>query len=365
MDIEDLLADESFINYCKRTSQADIARWESYLLANPDHRVYIENARARFVSLFNAMAIADRDEQEVLIKNKLIATEPAPVVQMRGYDEKKSWNLSALLLKFTATAAVMLLVAYLITSRNGNSSKESLKVFVSIYGERKNFQLPDGSVVILNAGSKMKINDNYGISSRDIYLEGEAYFDVKHNKGLPFIVHTPAMDVKAVGTAFNVKAYPGEKMTETSLVRGLVEVTLKKGKNRKVLLHPNEKVQWNLQIAETGSDEMSMGKMNKTGNSGQGLLQNLTKTDGDDIKEIAWIENKLVFADESFDDIAILLERWYGVKIEFADDVIRHYRFTGIFEKEKIDAVLSFLKESKNFNYKIITGDTMTVKLFR
>lgn len=365
MDIEDLLADESFINYCKRTSQTDIDRWESYLLANPDQRIYIENAKAGFVSLFNAMAIADRDEQEALMRNKLITTELAPVVQMRGYNEKESWKLSSLLLKFTAAAAVILIVAYLITSQNGNSSKESPKVFVSIYGERKNFQLPDGSVVILNAGSKMKINDNYGISSRDIYLEGEAFFDVKHNKDLPFIVHTPAMDVKAVGTAFNVKAYPGEKMTETSLVRGLVEVTLKKEKNRKVLLHPNEKVQWNLQVAETGSDEISTGKMNKTVNPGQGLLQNLTRTDGDDIKEIAWIENKLVFADESFDDIAVLLERWYGVKIEFADDEIRHYRFTGNFEKEKIDAVLSFLKESKNFNYEIIAGDTLTVKLFR
>lgn len=366
MDIEDLLVDESFINYCKGTSQTDIARWESYLRANPDHRIHIENAKAKFVSLFNAMAIADRDEQEVLLKKRLLTTEPAPVVQIWGSDERKNRKWGSLLVKLISAAAVVVIVTYFITVRSGGaSSKENPKVFVSVYGERKNFQLPDGSVVILNAGSKMKITDSYGVSARDIYLEGEAFFDVKHNKGLPFIVHTPAMDVKAVGTAFNVKAYPGEKMTETSLVRGLVEVTLKEEKNRTILLHPNEKVQWNLQVAETDPDGATKAHLHKMGNSGQSLLQHLTKTPGDDIKEIAWIENKLVFADESFDDIAVLLERWYGVKIEFADDVIRHYRFTGIFEKEKIDTVLSFLKESKNFNYELITGDTLTVKLFR
>ncbi|GAC1442104.1 MAG: hypothetical protein NVSMB63_10180 [Sediminibacterium sp.] len=365
MDIEDLLADESFINYCKGTSPAAIARWESYLRAHPDRAVHIENARAEFISLFNAMAMADRDEQEILLNSKLNMTDPAPVVQMQGYDEKRPRIFFSLLLKLTAAAAVVIIAGYFIISHRGNFSRESLKVFVSAYGERKNFQLPDGSVVVLNAGSKMKINDSYGISSRDIYLEGEAFFDVKHNSDLPFIVHTPAMDVKAVGTAFNVKAYPGEKMTETSLVRGLVEVTLKKEKNRKVLLHPNEKVQWKLQSTEAGADETATVKMDKKIASIHGLVQNLTKTDGDDIKEIAWIENKLVFADEAFDDIAILLERWYGVKIEFADEAIRHYRFTGIFEKEKIDAVLSFLKESKNFNYEIIPGNILTVRLYK
>ena len=93
------------------------------------------------------------------------------------------------------------------------------------------------------------------------------------------------------------------------------------------------------------------------------LIQSLTKTDRGDLKEIAWTENKLVFGDDSLEDIAVLLSRWYGVQIEFANDAIRHYRFTGEFEKEELVTVLGFMKESKKFNYEIIPGDPVTYRL--
>lgn len=362
MGIEDLLSDESFINYCKKNSSADIARWESFKEENFHNKELIESARVVFMELFNAMAIADMTEQETRLRNRLEFVEQAPIVQMPVYAEDKKPNKRfSVLLKLTAAAVLLLIAGYfLIDHYKVSSKKESLKSFVAANGERKNFQLPDGSIVTLNAGSKMTIDDRYGVSTRDIFLEGEAFFDVKHNKELPFIVHTPAMDIKALGTSFNVKAYPCEKLTETSLVKGLVEVTLKEGKNRKVLLHPNEKVEW---INSNGKRrEVAAKKDKKT--SIDNIVQGLTKTDAGDVKEIAWMENKLVFTDEPLEDIAISLERWYGVKIEFADDVIRNYRFTGMFEKEELSTVLSFLKESKNFNYEIIPGDTLTYKLY-
>ena len=86
--------------------------------------------------------------------------------------------------------------------------------------------------------------ESFGVFNRDVYLEGEAFFDVKHNAKLPFIVRTPAMDVKALGTAFDVKAYLNEKTTETSLIRGLLEVTLKEGSTRTMLLYPNQKIKY-------------------------------------------------------------------------------------------------------------------------
>lgn len=359
MSIEDLLSDESFINYCKKTSPGDIARWETFKEERPDHKMVIESARASFIEIFNAMAIADRDEQEARLRSRLNLVEQAPIVQMSGYEEKPPKKYFSVLLKLTAAVAAVFFTGYFIVSYKSNSPKESLKSFVAAKGERKNFQLPDGSIVTLNAGSKMTINDSYGISTRDIFLEGEAFFDVKHNKELPFIVHTPAMDVKALGTSFNVKAYPCEKLTEASLVKGLVEVTLKDEKNRKVLLHPNEKIEW-----VNSNDEAVAQKPDEKKILIDNLVQSLTKTDAGDVKEIAWMENKLVFTDEPLEDIAISLERWYGVKIEFANDAIRQYRFTGVYEKEELATVLSFLKESKNFNYEIIPGGTLTYKLY-
>lgn len=365
LDIEDLLADESFINYCKRTSQRDIAYWESYTQDHPYHATILEQARNRFLELFNVLAVADMDEQEALLKNRLAATDPALVISIQKQEHRRKTIFSPAFQLTAAMVVLALAVYYFNFISNNHTAKESVKQFATAYGERKNFQLPDGSFVVLNGGSKIKITDAYGVHARDIYLEGEAFFDVKHNKDLPFIVHTSAMDVKALGTAFNVKAYPGEKMTEASLVRGLVEVTLKDKENRKVLLHPNQKVQWQLPGETSGNKANELATADKKAVLTDKLVQGLTKTDKDEIIEIAWTENKLIFTDETFADIAVLLERWYGVKIEFADVTIMNYRFTGIFEKEGLGAVLSFLKESRHFNYEFIPGDTLTVKLYQ
>jgi ferric-dicitrate binding protein FerR (iron transport regulator) len=355
MCIEDLLSDESFINYCKKSSTEDIAFWETYLKENPESQLLIEEAKAVFIQLFNVLAISDRDEQEMQLRNKLNKIESTPIVQIPAIKEKNPKNIFTLLKISTAAAVLIAAVFFGIKYYNNGSKKESTKTFMAACGERKGFQLPDGSVVTLNGGSKIEIKESFGVSTRDIYLEGEAFFDVKHNKDLPFIVHTPAMDVEAVGTAFNVKAYPGERITETSLVRGLVEITLKDG-NRKMLLHPNEKVQWERPGSKVSGSSTAKAKKEDS-NSGM-LMEKLVTNDEGDVKEIAWKENKLIFDGDSFEDIAILLERWYGVKISIEDDAIRHYPYTVTFEKEDLITVLNYFKEmeSRGFNYEIEEG---------
>lgn len=361
MGIEDLLSDESFINYCKKTSVADIARWESQKTKSHEHKLLIESAQLAFIDMFNALATADLAEQETRLRNRLNVVEQAPVVQLAVYEEKTKTKIRSLLLKLAIAAVFIVVAGYALRSLfKKETSKDNLRAFVSAKGERKNFQLPDGSVVTLNAGSKIIIDNSYGVSTRDIYLQGEAFFDVKHDKATPFIVHTPAMDIKALGTSFNVKAYPCEKSIEASLVKGLVEITLKDEENKKVLLHPNQKIEW-----KYAGNQRRVAIMNKKSGSPEDLIQSLTKTDGGDLKEIAWTENKLVFAGDSLEEIAVLLGRWYGVNIEFGDNAIRNYRFTGEFEKEELSTVLSFLKESKNFNYEIIPGDTTLYRLYK
>lgn len=362
MDIADLLLDESFINYCKKSSTEDVVFWETYLMENPDRRVLIEYAKENFVQLFNLLAEADRDEQEMRLKTRLDQMDSVPLVQMDGLEPKKSNNILSLLLKISGVAAVLLAAVFFTINYYNTGNKKIAKTFLTVYGEKKNIQLPDGSVVILNAGSKIEINDSFGISTRDIYLEGEAFFDVKHDIKIPFIVHTAAMDVKALGTAFNVKAYLNEKTTETSLIRGLVEVMLKEGNNRVMLLYPNQKIEWKHPFAKVNFNSKIIHKgaaLNKT----DSLMKKLAVTENGDIKEIAWKENKLIFEDELFTDIAVLLERWYGAKIEFKDDTIRNYRFTGIFEKEDLTTILDFLKESRHFNYQIVSGQPLTINL--
>jgi transmembrane sensor len=87
-------------------------------------------------------------------------------------------------------------------------------------GSKTNLVLPDGTKVWLNAGSNMTYDKDYGVNIREVNLTGEAYFDVIKNPKKPFIIHTGKIDIKVLGTAFNVRCYPDEKNTETSLVRG-------------------------------------------------------------------------------------------------------------------------------------------------
>ena len=92
MDVADLLADESFINYCKRSSPEDVTFWENYIRENPDRRLLVEYANEKFIQLFNALGEADMEEQAARLKGRLDLldqAEPAPVVQMEGFEKKK------------------------------------------------------------------------------------------------------------------------------------------------------------------------------------------------------------------------------------------------------------------------------------
>lgn len=362
MDVADLLADESFINYCKQSSPEDVAFWENYMAENPGNRILVEFAREKFMELFNVLAEADMHEQEMRLKSRLEQGDSAPVVQMGVWPETKTKSSRSIIVKISAAAAVIMALALFSVNYFSSAKKTISKTFLTAYGERKNIQLPDGSVVNLNAGSKIEINESFGTGDRHVYLEGEAFFDVKHNTKLPFIVHTAAMDVKALGTAFDVKAYNNERTSETSLIRGLVEVTLKENNNQVLLLHPNEKIKWEQPAADVIVSHRSFVQQDHLDTT-DGLMKKLVATNHGDIKEIAWKENKLIFEDDALADIALLLERWYGVKIEFGDDAIRNYRFTGTFEKEDIGTVLNFLKESRQFNFTMNNEETLNIVL--
>jgi ferric-dicitrate binding protein FerR (iron transport regulator) len=225
------------------------------------------------------------------------------------------------------------------------------------YGSKTNLVLPDGSKVWLNAGSKITYDKNYGSSIRELTLVGEAYFDVVKNTSKPFIIHTSKMDIKVLGTAFDVKCYPDEKTTETSLIRGSVEITLK-DRSQKIILKPNEKITIN-----NDDVNMQLGKndpVKKAGTSSNAVhapiitLGYLTREPvNNEIIETSWINNRLIFSDERFDDIAIKMERWFGVNIQFGSEKLKKLRFTGAFENETIDQALSAMQLTTAFKFNI------------
>ncbi|MEP7319184.1 MAG: FecR domain-containing protein, partial [Panacibacter sp.] len=147
-----------------------------------------------------------------------------------------------------SSAAALLIIALSVWMLNrdktGNvATTPSLQNLVTENGSRTRTILPDGSNVWLNAGSHISFSENFTGSTREVTLDGEAYFDVVKQPQRPFIVHVSGYDIRVLGTAFNVKSYPDDKTIETTLLRGLVQVT-KHGieKQQPVFLHPNEKL---------------------------------------------------------------------------------------------------------------------------
>ncbi|WP_431217727.1 FecR family protein [Puia sp. P3] len=213
--------------------------------------------------------------------------------------------------------------------------------------------LPDGTFVTLNSATTIKYPDHFGGTTREVWLEGEAYFDVSKNPGRPFIIHADKMNIRVLGTSFNVKSYKNEAFGEATLITGSIEVTLNDRPSDRIILKPKEKliVQNNRvtrrQLAPTIPDS--------AGKSTRYALTNLTyfRNNVHTVVETSWVENKLVFSNRDFVDISGDLERWYGVHIEFMTERAKHYNFSGYFEKETLPEALDVLKMIDHFNYRI------------
>jgi len=220
---------------------------------------------------------------------------------------------------------------------------------------RKKVVLPDGTQVWLNSDSKLEYDkDMVNRRIRQVRLIGEAYFDVAHNKKHPFIIVTDKISVKVLGTAFNIKAYPKDKKTETTLIRGSIELTVNSQNAEKVILKPAEKFALIdnkvkvLNAAASAQPDVTM------------MIQNVlpVKVAGKEYtEEVSWVDNQLVFNNETFEEIAPRLERWYNIKLDIRNSEINNYHFTGVFDKEDLTEALTAMKLIKPFNFKIKDHD--------
>ena len=221
------------------------------------------------------------------------------------------------------------------------------------YGSKTNLVLPDGTKVWLNAGSNMTYDKDYGINVREVNLTGEAYFDVVKNAKKPFIIHTSKINIKVLGTAFNVRCYPDEKNTETSLVRGSLEVTIKDRKE-KFILKPNEKLIVSNKEVRPEKENIPVEKTTPAQPVDMVELSHLSVLPQDNsIVETSWVNNKLVFRSETFEEVALKMERWYAVPVVFKEEKLKAKKFTGIFENETIEQALAAMQLTTAFSYKI------------
>lgn len=252
----------------------------------------------------------------------------------------------------TGIAASLLLFGWFLfknpgTQKNGNKVLARQVNEVSTrYGSKSQVQLPDGSLVWLNAGSKITYGKEFGKKIREVTLSGEAFFDVVKDADHPFVIHASSIDIRVLGTAFNVKAYPEDEKTETSLIRGRIEVSIKSRPNDKIILSPNEKLvvdnkSMRVQQDAAENDYEPLIAVNKL------KINPVDST----VAETQWIENRLVFDNESLRELAVKMERWYGVDIEIADSAMMEKRFTGKLDNENIEQAMEALRYTSPFSF--------------
>lgn len=282
--------------------------------------------------------------------------EMVPVVHI---NHRKRW------LSVAAAAVLVGIISFGIWKSSSTSKASIVKAkqiqeneIVAKRGTKSKLLLPDGTQVWLNSDSKLIYNSAFDDSLREVTLDGEAYFDVVKDPTRPFIVHTSGINIRVLGTAFNVKSYAQEATIEATLVHGLIEVEkTNEPKASKILLHPNEKLIFNKPIdkvaASTGNEEpvpAATPVLKPLLISINPLPRN--STDSNRI-ETSWVYGKLLFEGDSFRDLALKMERWFNIKISFKNNRVANYRFGGVFENENIEEALQYLQMVHAFSYTI------------
>lgn len=193
-------------------------------------------------------------------------------------------------------------------------------------GQRVDVVLPDGTKVCMNALSELKYPTLFGGKYRKVQLTGEAFFEVAHDDGHPFIVETYACDVEVLGTKFDVEARPANGEFITSLVEGSVRVTDRENRNIKIELTPKQQVH----------------RLN-----GRLVVGQIPEHEG-----FAWRDGLIAFRDASFMELIREFEKYYGVKIDVQRKDVSRNMFTGkIRISEGLDHALWVLQRSADFKF--------------
>ena len=250
---------------------------------------------------------------------------------------------------FTKVAAVVLLLIagglsfYLLHKQNINTHQEDLVavsevVKVTKPGEKLKTQLPDGTVVHLNAGSRLTFPEHFADSVRLVQLSGEGYFEVSEDKSRPFTVRTQNMDITALGTAFDVNAYSTNLTDQVALVSG------------KLLIRNTE----NQEVKIDSGQTVTLSKINHV----------FSKSDLDYLAQVAWKDGVLYISHSSFDNIVQTLELYYGVHFTIDEPLKNSFQdtYTGTFKNESLDNILKILSFSIDFRYEIHGKEILIMK---
>ncbi|MCL4482376.1 MAG: FecR domain-containing protein [Bacteroidetes bacterium] len=227
-------------------------------------------------------------------------------------------------------------------SKDSNPDESKMNEVVIPYGKKSQLVLEDGTKVWLNAGSRMAFPTKFIGKKREVFLEGEAYFEVAHNKDLPFIVNTNDISVKVLGTKFNLSAYKSDQLDETVLLEGKVVVSEKSAfgfMKGETILAPNQKASYDKEHKHIS-----------------------VKNEPNVELAIAWTEGWFNFSRQNLEDVLNKLQRYYNVQFVFDSDFSTADLITGKLDlKDSIEQVMLALGDVANIQFRI-KGDKIYIE---
>ena len=266
--------------------------------------------------LFNAMILAGHSRR----------TDIQRMRNRRNYFIREFLKIASVIVITVSVTAVLFSIG-----KDNEDMYLAMQTITVPAGQRVNLDLPDGSNVWLNAGTKMQYPVSFMTGKREVILDGEAYFEVVHNEKSPFVVHTSTLDVAVLGTKFNFRDYPEDHEVVVSLLEGKVELSNLLKKEKEAFLAPDERA-----------------ILNKA--NGLMTVETVTASNASQ-----WTDGYLFFDEELLPDIVKELERSYNVNIHIANDSLNKFRFYGNFvrREQSIQEVLDALASTEKIQYKI------------
>jgi transmembrane sensor len=329
IEFEEYLEDPKFLKWLNEPDQEIEDYWDQWKTTNPDRQKELDQARAFYTALkFREFPIDEKkkieDWQKILTGINSSVTKRR--ISFAGF--------------YKAAAAILFIVAsvFVLDSLNRKPAGFQQQEIVLIEketrsGQKLTVQLPDGTIVKLNSGSKLSYPSEFSANLREVVLTGEGYFQVNQDVDRPFQVVSQNIYTKVLGTEFNVNSYDVDNI-EIALVEGIVEVlTESDGKKEKRRLSPGEKATWK-------RDHFNISTLNK-------------------IEDLGWIDNILAFHENNIDEITSKLERWYGVKVTVHQPEKMPRSFVGEFQNENLVNVLEIIGHSLRFEYQIINENVV------
>lgn len=257
-------------------------------------------------------------------------------VQQRIGQKNRPWK-SYFYKWYSAAASILLVIALsCITYLWNQQTAAPVYVVASGIQNLEKIQLPDGTHVCLGPGSRLEYPSEFRPGSRNVRLEGQAFFDVAKDPSKPFCVQMNDMQVEALGTAFELFNYEDSEDMEAVLVNGKIKVSFEQDNKvvREQIINPDERMIWHKK-----SNQVEVGKI-----------------DAD--KYTLWRTGVLSFENENLAMIIPRLERWYGRKIQCEESLLNNYSFTFKVRDESLDVILFIMRQSAPLQYKKNTDES-------